>query len=54
MESLRVLPPVPLTVRTTNKTQYIDGVLVPKGTMLTIPVRFLPSTPYYRSLMLGM
>ncbi|KAF9458172.1 cytochrome P450 [Collybia nuda] len=39
MESLRVLPPVPLTVRTTNKTDHIDGVLVPKGTLITIPIR---------------
>ncbi|CAA7259771.1 unnamed protein product [Cyclocybe aegerita] len=39
MESLRVMPPVPLTVRVAAKTDYIDGVLVPKGTLITIPIR---------------
>ena len=37
-ESLRVLPPVPQTMRITDKTDYIEGVLVPKGTVLNIPV----------------
>lgn len=40
MESLRVMPPVPMTVRVAAKTDYIDGVLVPKGTLFYIPVRF--------------
>jgi cytochrome P450 len=40
MESLRVLPPVPMTFRKALKTDYIDGVLVPEGTILYIPVRF--------------
>ncbi|KAJ7314915.1 cytochrome P450 [Mycena albidolilacea] len=40
-ESLRVLPPVPLTLRVANKTEYIDGVLVPKGTVITIPIRVI-------------
>lgn len=39
MESLRVMPPVPLTVRVAAKTEYIDGVLIPKGTLFWIPVR---------------
>ncbi|KAF8070435.1 cytochrome P450 [Lyophyllum atratum] len=39
MESLRVLPPVPMTFRTAAKTDYIDGVLVPKGTIFYIPIR---------------
>lgn len=39
MESLRVMPPVPLTIRVADKTDYIDGVLVPKGTALVIPIR---------------
>ncbi|KAK0501516.1 cytochrome P450 [Armillaria luteobubalina] len=39
MESLRVMPPVPLTVRKTAKTDYIEGVLVPKGTLLHICIR---------------
>ncbi|KAG5645437.1 hypothetical protein DXG03_006261 [Asterophora parasitica] len=42
MESLRVLPPVPMTFRSAAKTDYIDGVLVPKGTILYIPVCLLP------------
>ncbi|KAG6831755.1 hypothetical protein H0H92_007907 [Tricholoma furcatifolium] len=43
MESLRVMPPVPMSFRVANKTDYIDGVLVPKGTHFYIPVRaFLP------------
>ncbi|KAH0589123.1 hypothetical protein H2248_004891 [Termitomyces sp. 'cryptogamus'] len=39
MESLRVLPPVPMTFRSAKKTDYIDGVLVPKGTIFYIPIR---------------
>ncbi|KAK7027335.1 hypothetical protein VNI00_015298 [Paramarasmius palmivorus] len=39
MESLRVMPPVPLTVRKAAKTDYIEGVLVPKGTFFWIPIR---------------
>ncbi|KAF5367336.1 hypothetical protein D9615_010281 [Tricholomella constricta] len=39
MESLRVLPPVPMTFRRAAKTDYIDGVLVPKGTIFYIPIR---------------
>ncbi|KAJ7643629.1 cytochrome P450 [Roridomyces roridus] len=38
-ESLRVLPPVPQTMRMADTTDYIDGVLVPKGTLLNIPIR---------------
>ncbi|KAG6911171.1 hypothetical protein DXG01_003911 [Tephrocybe rancida] len=41
MESLRLLPPVPLTVRTTTRDDYVDGILVPKGTLLTIPIRII-------------
>ncbi|KAF8639028.1 hypothetical protein AX17_001780 [Amanita inopinata Kibby_2008] len=39
MESLRVMPPVPMTFRQAAKTDHIDGVLVPKGTLLYIPIR---------------
>ncbi|KAF8204998.1 cytochrome P450 [Pholiota molesta] len=39
MESLRVMPPVPQTARVAAKTDYIDGVLVPKGTLFYIPIR---------------
>ncbi|PPQ77754.1 hypothetical protein CVT25_011188 [Psilocybe cyanescens] len=41
MESLRVMPPVPLTVRVAAKTEYIDGVLIPKGTLFWIPIRIV-------------
>ncbi|KAJ7754983.1 cytochrome P450 [Mycena maculata] len=40
-ESLRVLPPVPLTIRVADKTDYIEGVKVPKGTVLNIPIRVI-------------
>ncbi|KAJ7223114.1 cytochrome P450 [Mycena pura] len=40
-ESLRVLPPVPLTIRVAEKTDYIGGVLVPKGTVIYIPIRVI-------------
>ncbi|KAL0960785.1 hypothetical protein HGRIS_005806 [Hohenbuehelia grisea] len=39
MESLRVLPPVPMSWRQAAKTDYIEGVLVPKGTLFYIPIR---------------
>lgn len=39
MEGLRVMPPVPFTVRRSNKTDYVQGVLVPKGTLMHICVR---------------
>ncbi|TFK73628.1 cytochrome P450 [Pluteus cervinus] len=39
MESLRVMPPVPMTFRKAERTDYIDGVLIPKGTILHIPIR---------------
>ncbi|KAG6879651.1 hypothetical protein C0992_000093 [Termitomyces sp. T32_za158] len=41
MESLRLLPPVPLTLRMTTKDDLVDGILVPKGTLLTIPIRIV-------------
>ena len=40
MESLRVMPPVPITVRIAATTDYIEGILVPKGTTFFIPVGF--------------
>ncbi|PFH48129.1 hypothetical protein AMATHDRAFT_66232 [Amanita thiersii Skay4041] len=39
MESLRVLPPVPMTIRTSTKSDYIGGVFAPKGTTFYIPIR---------------
>ena len=38
MESLRVLPPVPLTLRVARTTDYVGDILVPKGTEVMIPV----------------
>jgi len=40
-ESLRLMPPVPMTFRKAGKTDYIDGVLVPKGTLFYIPIRVI-------------
>ncbi|KAJ6554010.1 cytochrome P450 [Mycena vulgaris] len=40
-ESLRVLPPVPLTLRVAEKTDFIEGVAVPKGTVIIIPIRVI-------------
>ncbi|KAF9554234.1 cytochrome P450 [Agrocybe pediades] len=40
-ESLRVMPPVPMTFRQAAKTDFIDGVLVPKGTFFYIPIRVI-------------
>ncbi|KAF8916319.1 cytochrome P450 [Mucidula mucida] len=39
MEGLRVMPPVPITTRKAARTDYIEGVLVPKGTLLHICIR---------------
>ncbi|KAJ3575027.1 hypothetical protein NP233_g1369 [Leucocoprinus birnbaumii] len=39
MESLRVMPPVPLTVRIAKEQGVINGIVVPKGTMFYIPIR---------------
>jgi len=39
MESLRVMPPVPLTVRIAKETGVIDDIVIPKGTMFYIPIR---------------
>lgn len=47
MEGLRLFPPVPMTFRQAAKTDYIDGVLVPKGTLLYIPVRFPFPFPHH-------
>ncbi|KJA18896.1 hypothetical protein HYPSUDRAFT_69561 [Hypholoma sublateritium FD-334 SS-4] len=40
-EALRVMPPVPMTFRQAAKTDYIEGVLVPKGTIFYIPIRVI-------------
>lgn len=47
------MPPVPMTVRTAAKTDHIEGVLVPKGTVLFIPVRpHLHTWLYFNSCLL--
>lgn len=39
MESLRVLPPVPITLREAARDDWVDGVFVPKGTLFYFPIR---------------
>ncbi|KIJ40525.1 hypothetical protein M422DRAFT_256491 [Sphaerobolus stellatus SS14] len=41
MESLRLLPPVPLTFRRSAKDNSIDGNFIPKGSLLSIPIRVI-------------
>ncbi|KAI0345150.1 cytochrome P450 [Trametopsis cervina] len=41
MESLRVLPPVPMTARKAKKSDYVDGAWVPKGTFFYIAIRVI-------------
>lgn len=41
MESLRLCPPVPWLFRMATIDGHIDGVFVPKGTMIYIPVSML-------------
>jgi len=43
MESLRVLPPVPMTFRKADKADYLDGIHIPEGTIFYIPVRLSSS-----------
>ncbi|KAE9410054.1 cytochrome P450 [Gymnopus androsaceus JB14] len=38
-ESLRLYPPIPMTFRQAATTDYVDGVLIPKGTLYYIPIR---------------
>ncbi|KAJ8508401.1 hypothetical protein ONZ45_g9329 [Pleurotus djamor] len=39
MESLRLMPPAPMTFRQAKETTYIEGIKVPKGTLIHIPIR---------------
>ncbi|KAF7776585.1 hypothetical protein Agabi119p4_4978 [Agaricus bisporus var. burnettii] len=39
MESLRVMPPVPVTVRIAKETGTVDGIVIPQGTLIYIPIR---------------
>lgn len=41
MESLRVLPPVPMTIRKVKRGDWVDGIYLPQGTLLYIPVSFI-------------
>lgn len=38
-ESLRILPPVPMTFRKSTRAHVIDGVHVPANTLLYVPIR---------------
>lgn len=44
-ESMRITPPVPRTVRCASKASYIDGVYIPKGTLLPISNRAINMDP---------
>ena len=44
MESLRVLPPVPSTLREAKEDDWIGGHYIPKGSQIIIPVRNLPDS----------
>ena len=39
MEPLRVIPPVPMTIRKAKTGDWMEGMYLPKGTLLYIPVR---------------
>jgi len=38
MESLRIMPPVPLTIRIAKEQGILNGIVIPKGTLFYIPV----------------
>ena len=40
MESLRLYPPVPMTIRQAGKNDYVDGTYVPKGTLFYVAVGY--------------
>ncbi|KAL9708590.1 hypothetical protein Ac2012v2_008259 [Leucoagaricus gongylophorus] len=39
MESLRIMPPVPLTIRIAKEQGILNGIVIPKGTLFYIPIR---------------
>ncbi|KIL64507.1 hypothetical protein M378DRAFT_11503 [Amanita muscaria Koide BX008] len=41
METLRVFPAVPLEASMANKTDYVGDILVPKGTVIYIPIEMV-------------
>ncbi|KAH7927161.1 cytochrome P450 [Leucogyrophana mollusca] len=41
MESLRLYPPLPMTIRKAGKDTEVDGVFVPKDTLIYVPIRVL-------------
>ncbi|KIJ48186.1 hypothetical protein M422DRAFT_247958 [Sphaerobolus stellatus SS14] len=45
MESLRILPPVPMTLRKAGKDDWVDGYFIPKGTLLYISIRVANTYP---------
>lgn len=44
-ETMRVTPPVPRSVRVASKSAYIDGLWIPKGTILPISSRAINMDP---------
>lgn len=49
MESLRVMPPVPMTIRQAAKSNWIEGHWVRKGTYFYIPVSLYTPSPHQPS-----
>ena len=45
-ESMRVTPPVPRSIRIASKASVIDGVYIPKGTLLPITSRAINMDPH--------
>ena len=46
-ESLRLYPPAHRTNRECMKTTVIEGVTIPKGVVVTIPVYYIHHSPQY-------
>ncbi|KIS66878.1 uncharacterized protein UMAG_05664 [Mycosarcoma maydis] len=44
-ESMRITPPVPRTIRMASKASYIDGIYIPKNTLLPISNRAINMDP---------
>ncbi|KAJ3329431.1 hypothetical protein HDU76_007926 [Blyttiomyces sp. JEL0837] len=46
-ESMRVIPPVPITIRVTAQDDVLDGYKIPKGTVIAISPRVVQSLEEY-------